>query len=146
VPETRAVVIRSSGIGVPVAELIRAAVPPPVAAELPRILAEARANPSGAIRWGGASYRWWADAAELVPARMLLQTDAPVLLIHGARDQFAPVSSARAARDLFAAAGARNLTYREYPLFDHFMTDAGGVSHREAVLREAASWLRRNSR
>ena len=146
VPETRALVIRSSGIGVPVGELIRAAVPPPVAAELPSMLAAARANPTGAVRWGGASYRWWADAADMVPARMLLQTEVPVLLIHGTRDQFAPVATARATRDLFAAAGARNLTYREYAGYDHFMTDPAGVSHREQVLRDAAAWLRRNKR
>lgn len=143
VPETKAVVIVSSGIGVPVAELIRAAVPPRVAAQLPAMLAEAKANPTGNKRFGGASYRWWADAADVTPAKALLQTDAPVLLIQGARDEFAPAATARATRDLFAAAGKKSLTYREYEGYDHFMKDSAGVDHRAAVLRDIASWLRR---
>ena len=142
VPETRAVVIFSSGIGVPVGDLIRAAIPPQAAAEAPRIFAEARANPTGSRRWGGASYRWWADAVEIVPASMLLQTSAPILLIHGSRDPFAPVATARATRELLARHGRRNFTYREYAGYDHFMRDAAGNDHRPEVLVEAAGWLR----
>lgn len=142
VPETKAVVIISSGIGVPVAELIQAAVPPPVAAQIPMMLMEAKANPTGDKRFGGASYRWWADAADITPAKALLQTDAPVLLIQGARDQFAPAVTARATRDLFAVAGKRSLTYREYEGYDHFMKDSAGIDHRAAVLRDIARWLR----
>lgn len=146
VPETTAVIIYSSGIGVPVGELVRTAMPPPIAAEANRIFAEAKANPTGSKRWGGASYRWWADAVDVTPARMLLQTSAPILLIHGTRDQSAPLPTARATRDLFAREGRRNLTYREYEGYDHFMTDAAGVAHRSSVLRQAATWLRRKAR
>lgn len=146
VPETRAVVIRSSGIGVPVGELIKAAVPPSIAAQVGAVLAEAKTNPTGEKRFGGASYRWWADAADLVPARALLQTDIPVLLIQGSRDQFAPVETARATRDLFAAAGKQNLTYREYESYDHFMKDANGTDHRAAVLQTAADWLEKHEK
>lgn len=146
VPETKAVIIFSSGIGVPVGDLIRAAVPPPVAAEAPRIFAEARSNPTGSKRWAGASYRWWADAVDVTAAKMLLQTSVPILLIHGTRDQSAPVSTARATRDLLARQGRRNLTYREYEGYDHFMKDAAGVDHRPAVLKEAATWLRQMPR
>jgi pimeloyl-ACP methyl ester carboxylesterase len=142
VPETRAVVIWSSGIGVPVGDLIRAAVPPHVRADAERVFAEARANPSGERRWGGASWRWWAEALDVVPARSLLQTPAPVLMIHGTRDQFAPVAAGRAARDLLVQSGKRNVTYREYEGYDHFMTDAGGTPHRKQVLQAAADWLR----
>ncbi len=143
VPETAAVIVLSSGIGVPVGELIRAAVPAPVASEAPRIFAEARANPTGQRRWGGASYRWWADAVGVTPAVMLLQTSAPILLIHGTRDQFAPVATARATRDLLARQGRANLTYREYDGYDHFMRDERGVDRRPEVLGEAAAWLDR---
>jgi pimeloyl-ACP methyl ester carboxylesterase len=146
VPETRAVVIRSSGIGVPVGELIKAAVPPPIARQVDAVLAAARANPTGDKRFGGASYRWWADAADIVPARALLQTDIPVLLIQGSRDQFAPVATARATRDLFASAGKQNLTYREYAGYDHFMRDAGGEDHQAAVLKMAADWLAKQNK
>jgi alpha-beta hydrolase superfamily lysophospholipase len=144
VPETKAVIIYSSGIGVPVGELIRAAVPSPVAAEAPKIFAEAKANPTGERRWAGASYRWWADAVGITPARMLLQTTAPILLIHGTRDQSAPVATARATRDLLVRHGKANLTYREYEGYDHFMRDAAGADHRPSVLKDAAAWLRRN--
>ncbi|MGZ8997824.1 MAG: alpha/beta hydrolase [Allosphingosinicella sp.] len=146
VPETDAVVIQSSGIGVPVGELIRSAVPPPVALEMARVFAEARANPTGALRFGGASYRWWAEAVDVTPAISLLQTGAPILLIQGFRDQSAPVVTARATRDLFARSGRHNLTYVEYPDYDHAMIDSAGRNHRSEVLAAAQAWLAENSR
>ncbi len=146
VPETRAVIVYSSGIGVPVGELVRMAVPPPVRAEPDRVFAEARRNPDPTRRWGGASYAWWADAVDQVPARSLLQARAPILLIHGSRDQFADVATARATRDLMVSRGVLGFTYREYEGYDHLMTDAGGVDHRPRVFAEAREWLRRATR
>lgn len=146
VPEARAVIVYSSGIGVPVGELVRMAVPPPVREQADAVFADARRNPDPAKRWGGASYAWWADAVDQVPARSLLQTRAPILLIHGSRDQSAPVATARASRDLLAPKLGRRFTYREYAGYDHFMSDQAGVSHRRQVLVAAREWLRRVSR
>lgn len=142
VPETRAVIIWSSGIGQPIGEMIRSALPPPMAEEAVGVFAEARANPTGDRQWAGASYRWWADAIDLVPARGLVDTPAPVLIVHGSRDASAPVASARAARDLLAAGHKTNFVYREYEGYDHFMTDAAGIDRRAEVIDEAARWLR----
>ncbi|MEP2987351.1 MAG: hypothetical protein ABJN65_12090 [Parasphingorhabdus sp.] len=141
VPETRAIIIVSSGIGVPVWELIQSAVPPAVAAQIPNIVSEATKNPTPNLRFGGESYRWWADAAYVVPARMLLQTDVPVLLIHGTRDQFAPIDSARATNELFLGSGKTNLTYIELKGYDHFMVDQAGVDHKTDVVVRMAAWL-----
>jgi dienelactone hydrolase len=141
VPEAKAVVIRSSGIGVSVADLIRSAVPPAMAAQLPAVIAEAKANPMDSKRFGGASYRWWADAADIVPAKALLDSDVPILLIHGSRDQFAPVATARATRDRLAAAGRPRFTYREYDGYDHFMVDAAGRDRRAEVDAATAAWI-----
>lgn len=146
IPETRAVVIWSSGIGLPIGQMIRAALPPAMIAEADRVFAEARANPAAGRHWSGAGYRWWADAIDQLPARGLVQTPAPVLMIHGTRDESAPVASARAARDLAAAAGKADFTYREYAGYDHFMVDAGGIDHRREVVVAAAAWLRRQRR
>jgi pimeloyl-ACP methyl ester carboxylesterase len=142
VPEARAVIVYSSGIGVPVGELVRMAVPPPFREEAAKVFAEARRNPDPNQRWGGASYAWWGDAVDQVPARSLLQTRAPVLLIHGSRDESAPVATARASRDLLSGRPGRHFTYREFPGYDHFMTDAAGVDHRPAVFAAARAWLR----
>ena len=142
VPEARAVIVWSSGIGLPLGEMIRQALPPAMQADAERVFAEARSNPTGDRQWGGASYRWWADSVDLVPARSLAATAAPVLLIHGTRDQSAPVASARAARDLVVASGKADFLYREYEGYDHFMADAAGVDRRAEVIAEAASWLR----
>ena len=56
IPETRAVIIWSSGIGLPVGQMIRSALPPAVQTEADRVFAEARANPAADRQWGGASY------------------------------------------------------------------------------------------
>lgn len=142
IPETSAVIVYSSGIGLPLGDMIRQAIPPAMRSEAEKIFSEARRNPTGEQRWAGASYRWWAGSFDLVPARSLLQTPAPVLLIHGTRDESAPLSSARAARDLVLSGGKTNFLYREYDGYDHFMTDASGVDRRTHVLGEAARWLR----
>lgn len=141
IPETRAVVVVSSGIGVSVADLISSAVPPQVAAQIPKILEEARANPTATLQFGGASYRWWADSADVIPAKALLQTNVPILLIHGTKDQFAPVDTARATRDMMQQAGKANFTYLELEGYDHFMVDKRGVDHKEDVLRDVAGWI-----
>jgi len=146
VPETRAVIVYSSGIGVPVGDLVRMAVPPPVRQQADEVFEEVRRDPDPARRWGGASYAWWADAVDQVAARSLLQTRAPILLIHGSRDQYADVSTARATRDLLAGPAGSRFTYREYAGYDHFMTDAAGVDHRPRVLSAARDWLRRTAR
>ena len=140
VPETKAVVVLSSGTGVP-EELIRAAVPPEMAAQAPAIFAAAHDRPTGAGRWGGLSYRWWDDAVDILPARSLAQTPAPVLLIHGARDQSSPVATARAGYALLREGGKANADYREFPQYDHFMRDAAGGEHMDAVLADAARWI-----
>ncbi|MGZ8351239.1 MAG: alpha/beta hydrolase [Allosphingosinicella sp.] len=142
-PETEAAIVWSSGIGLPVGEMIRSVLPPPMQAESERVFAEARADPTGDRQWGGASYAWWADAIDLIPARSLAQTSAPVLLIHGTRDESAPVASARAAAALVRAGGHRHFEYREYEGYDHFMIDAAGTDHRGEVIAAASEWLRR---
>ena len=130
----------------PVADVVRAAVPRAVADQVTAAISEARTNPTGDKRFGGESYFWWANAADITPAKALLNTSFPVLFIHGSHDQNAPVAAARAARDLFESNNRRNVTYREYAGYDHFMTDESGKSHRMAVLRETSAWLRANRR
>ena len=81
-----------------------------------------------------------------MPARSLLQVRAPILIIHGGRDQFADVATARATRDLLSASGMRDFTYREYAGYDHFLIDAASVDHRAEVFEAARQWLLRQAR
>lgn len=144
VPETTAVVVLSSGTGVPVGDLIRAALPPEMAAEAPAVFAAARERPTGDLRWAGLSYRWWADAVDMVPARQLALSRAPILLIHGGRDRSSPVATARAGYEVLRAANAK-VTYREFPEFDHFMRSSDGREHVDDVLGEASRWIHSNA-
>ncbi len=141
VPETKATIVLSSGTGVPLGDLIREAVPPQVSSEALAVFAAAHQQPTGQRRWAGLSYRWWDDAIDIVPARSLAQSSAPVLLIHGARDKSSPVSTARAGRDLLRGAGKTNVTYREFTGLDHLMRDANGVDRMNEVLLGAREWI-----
>ncbi len=91
------------------------------------------------------SWKWWADILDRVLVDDLLKVKAPILLIHGELDQFAPVATARAMRDRFNASGRKNLTYREKSGLDHFMSDSAGRSHLAVVLSEANAWLKANA-
>ena len=95
---------------------------------------------------GGLSYRWWDDAVDVVPARSLLQSTVPVLLIHGARDQSSPVSTARAGYEMARNAGKANVEYREFADLDHFMRTADGAEHMDRVLSDTAKWIEARKR
>ena len=140
-----AVVVLSSSLGETLAASIRRVVPPPVAEQLDGLLAQARRDPGPGARpvseWGGNSLRWWADVADTVPARALLSSAAPVLLVQGERDALAPVASARLAQQAYREAGHGGLTYWELPGHDHFMVDAHGVDQRDRVLGRVATWV-----
>lgn len=146
VPEATAVIVLSSGTGVPVGELIRAAVPPAMAAEAPAIFAAAHERPTGRKRWKGLSYRWWDDAVDIVPARSLVQSTVPVLLIHGARDQSSPVSTARRGYDMARKAGKADIEYKEFAELDHFMHTTDGKDRMDQVLGDAAQWIEAHRR
>ncbi|WP_445355265.1 alpha/beta hydrolase family protein [Microbulbifer sp. EKSA008] len=136
-----AAVVFSTGLGESFAQVLKSLVPPHVAKEVDAKLAYARANPESAEVWGGNSMRWWADVVDRVPVNDLLNSHAPVLLIQGTEDKSAPVSSGRAARDAYASAGRCELTYWEYPGYDHYMTDKDGVNHRGEVFERIAGWI-----
>ncbi|WP_444892555.1 alpha/beta hydrolase family protein [Microbulbifer sp. TRSA001] len=136
-----AAVVFSSGLGESFAQVLKSLVPPHVAKEVDAKLAYARANPESAEAWGGNSMRWWADVVDQVPVNDLLNSHAPVLLIQGTEDKSAPVSSSRATRDTYASAGRCELTYWEYPGYDHYMTDKDGVNHRKEVFERIAGWI-----
>lgn len=139
-----AVVVFSSGLGESLAESLALVIPPEAAREAEAKFAEARNNPDSTEMWGGNSYRWWADIMDVVLVQDLLKSKAPILQVQGARDQFAPVRSARAARDAYRAANRCELTYWEFPGYDHFMTDAEGENHRSEVFKKISAWIEKS--
>ncbi|WP_444938174.1 alpha/beta hydrolase family protein [Microbulbifer sp. JMSA002] len=136
-----AAVVFSSGLGQSFAEVLKSLVPPHVATEVDAKLAYARTNPESVEVWGGNSMRWWADVVDRVPVNDLLDSHVPVLLIQGTEDKSSPVSSGRAARDAYTNAGRCELSYWEYPGYDHYMTDTDGVNHRREVFERVARWI-----
>jgi dienelactone hydrolase len=139
--DASATIIFSSATGVPFREAFVQVLPPPVASEARARLDAARQNPLSAERWGGNSYRWWADIADRPLWRDALKAHGDLLVVQGALDGSNPVSSARAFRDAFAAQGRANLTYWEYPDYDHTMIDSAGASHLAEVFARIADWL-----
>lgn len=87
----------------------------------------ARATPTTEVYEGDSNtLRWWRSIIDLRPINLLLNVEAPILLIQSERDQMTPVASARAAADRFAAAGRANFVYVELPGLDHGFRDAEG--------------------
>ena len=136
-----AAVIFSSATGVPFRDAFVQVVPPEMAADAPAQLAKARANRLSAETWGGNSYRWWADIADRPLWEDALKAKGALLVVQGVRDRSNPVSSARAFRDRFEARRRTNLTYWEYPDYDHQMVDGAGSSHLSEVLARISHWL-----
>ena len=136
-----AVVIFSSAPGHSFAEEFKMSVPPEVAEHATAEFKKIEADPMSPKIWGGNSYRWWADILRQDMAARLLSSSSPVLLVQGERDSHAPVAVARQIRDDFKRAGHGNLTYWEFPGYDHGMQDAEGVSHLDEVMGKISKWI-----
>ena len=71
----------------------------------------------------------------------LRATTTEFLVVQGQWDQSNPVISARYFADNFRKAGRSNLTYWEFPDYDHTMIDRQGQSHMTEVLSKISNWL-----
>ncbi len=107
-------------------------------------LDDVRAHPDSSKILLGNSYHWWADIMDRRLSDDLLQAKAPIPVVQGERDESNPVASARAVRDAFKAAGRCNLTYREYPGYNHHMIDAAGTDHFIEVMNGISAWMRQS--
>ena len=138
-----AAILLSTGGGMTFGEMVAASVPEEVRPQLELQFAEIRKHPDSTEVWSGSSFRFWADALDRGEVDDMLQTEGALLLIQGGRDTSSPVANARIAADRIAMAERTNLTYWEYPGYDHGMADADGISHMDDVIAEAADWLQR---
>jgi pimeloyl-ACP methyl ester carboxylesterase len=140
-PQTRALVVLSSGLGMTMAESLSQVVPPEAQEYIKPQLEKIRANPESSRVFSEHSHRWWSEVLDRDFLDDLLALDIPILLIQGGRDDSVPVASGRKVSQAFDQAGRTNLTYREYPALDHGMVDGDGHSQLEMVISDAGAWL-----
>lgn len=140
-----AVVIFSNSLG-RFRQDFKLVVPPDVAAMADAEFAKIAADPLSPKLWGGNSYRWYADIMDHDLTTDALAVHAPILLVLGERDLSGVAVNARNIPADFQRAGHCNLTYWEFPGYDHEMRDAAGVSHLDEVLRGISGWLREKVR
>ena len=136
-----AVVVFSTAPGRSFRQTFKLTVPPEVAAQADSEFAKIKADPLSPKLWGGNSCRWWADILDHDLTADLLSVRVPILIVHGERDRSGPVQIARMVRDDFQRDGRCNLTYWEFPGYDHQMQDAAGASHIDEVMQRISGWL-----
>lgn len=96
-------------------------------AEVEATWVRARATPTTATYEGPSNtLRWWRSMIDLRPVNLLLNLDAPILLVQSELDEMTPVASAREVVRRFEARGRTNLTYREFAGLDHGFRDTQG--------------------
>jgi pimeloyl-ACP methyl ester carboxylesterase len=137
-----AVVVYSSATGLKFRDAVMRVLPPPVAAQAAVGFDAIRHDPNGPGLVLGNSHLWWADIMDRRLSDDLLRAKEPILIVQGERDESNPVMSARAVRDTFAAAGRSNLTYWEFPGYNHHMVDQVGVDHFYDVMAQISGWLK----
>ncbi len=140
-PDADAVVIFSSGLGLPLSQMILDGMPPPARAQVAPMFEAIRSDPENAPAFSGLSANYYAEFFDKVLALELLKTSTPILLIQGETDLSAPVAAGRATRDILVGFGRTHLTYWEYEGRDHYMTDRAGVNHVDEVIARAAGWV-----
>ena len=152
VPETRGVVILSSGGGLSFGEELRlmiaaqmrsqGAPPEKVDLELRKleeVFQQARREPSTTREWGSDgklarnTHLWLSQALDLNIWRSLLGFRGPILVVHGTADASTPVESARELERRFREAGRSNLELRLDP--------GGQHGPRPEVIQESLDWV-----
>ncbi len=145
-----AAVLLSTGGGVTFGEMVRQsimdemarnAVPKDQWPPVDEAFRKARENPQSSEVWAGSSYRFWADAIDRRAVDAMLLSKSALLLIQGGKDDSTPVANARSVADLFAKNERCNLTYWEFPSFDHGMVDLDGRNRMSEVLSLSAAWV-----
>jgi pimeloyl-ACP methyl ester carboxylesterase len=137
-----AAVIFSSATGIPFREAFVRVLPPSEARTVPKHIAAIRKNPTSTKTWLANSYLWWSDIMDRrLSDDALRATTTEFLVVQGQWDQSNPVISARYFADNFRKAGRSNLTYWEFPDYDHTMIDRQGQSHMTEVLSKISNWL-----
>lgn len=137
-----AVILISTGAGVTFGQMVKQSFPKENWPMVDEGFAKARQKPTSNEVLAGQSLRFWADAIDRRIVDNMLRTDTTFLLIQGGRDAPIIVDAARAASSLFATAGRCNLTYWEYPGYNHGMIDGAGNSNMDDVLSQSAEWVR----
>lgn len=92
--------------------------------ELDLQLSRIRTDEDDGKTWAGHTYRRWKSYLWKPAVDELLPLAIPVLSIHGKEDRSVPVESARAMKEIFAAAKKENLTLVELDGLDHAFHDA----------------------
>ena len=136
-----AVIIMSTALGRSFRSTFLQLAPPAEREAAERTFGQIKTRPLSGEVYAGQSFRWWADILDHDLTADVLATRSPVLLLQGGHDQSAPVEVARRVAVEFSKSDRRNLTYWEFPNYDHHMRDPSGVSHLGEVLKKAQGWL-----
>ena len=137
-----AAIIFSSATGMPFRQAFVRVLPPSEARTVPTYVAAIRENPTSTKTWLANSYRWWSDIMDRrLSDDAIRATATQFLVVQGRRDQSNPVISARQFVANFRKAGRDNITYWEFPDYDHTMLDREGKSHMGDVLIKISNWL-----
>lgn len=137
----KAVILISSAGGVPFGQMVRESMPKEMRLLADAGFAKARMYPESSEKLAGQSLHFWADAIDRRFVDDMLRSEAEFLLIQGGLDRSAPIGAARATSDIFASSGRCNLTYWEFPGYDHGMVDVDGRNRMGDVLNQAKQWL-----
>ncbi|OCW59550.1 alpha/beta hydrolase family protein [Hoeflea olei] len=122
-------------------DMKRAGVPAEQLPDIDLVFQRIRDTPESAEVWGGSSFAYWADSIDRRAVDFMMESDAPLLLIHGSADLSVPVASARLAVAAFEQSGRCNLTYWEEGGLDHGMVDGTGTSRLAQILDLSRHWL-----
>lgn len=140
--QAQAVILLSTGGGLPFGEIVRQSIPEPGRPQADAAFEKARKHPTSSELWAGSSMRFWADIIDRRVADDLLRSSANILLIQGGRDASGSAIAARTTSDRFLAAGRCNLSYWELAGLDHSLVDSDGNSRMSDTLALASQWLR----
>ena len=122
-------------------DMKRSGVPAEQLPDIDQAFQNIRENPKSAEVWGGLSFAYWADSIDRRAVDFMMESDAPMLLIHGSADLSVPVASARMAVALLEQNGRCNVTYWEEAGLDHGMVDGAGSSRLADILSLSRHWV-----
>lgn len=140
-----AAVIFSSATGMPFRQAFVQVLPPSERKIVPENIRKIRKNPNSTQTWLANTYLWWSDIMDRrLSDDAMRACGTDFLVVQGQRDQSNPVESARKFVRNFRKSGHSNITYWEFPDYDHSMTDSEGETHIKTVLLQISEWIYNN--
>ncbi len=100
-----------------------------------------RNNPDADLIVSGHGAAWWRESLSSDFQQLIASIDVPTLILQSDKDTQVDVQEAINMTEVLKTSGHSNIEFQLLPGLGHDFRDSEGISHKDAVISQAKSWL-----